>query len=221
MPRRAAIALIALAVLLAPLAGCKTAQTRGEKPWDFACPAAGTAVSYDDGRRLTFSGSDPADANVCLARTEAGAQVRLIWGMVEDTAGEGRGHRPAMAPLFPAKTGSNVGYTADLSSPGSGIQYRFDTRWRLVGYETIEVPAGRFSTLVFERSVQGTGANAGQSFKLTYYVEGGSGVVLKRIVELGRGGSTLMRPFQGVKFSPPPPPRPEPQPAGPAGPPRS
>ena len=211
---------LACGVLLLLLAGCKTAQTLGEKPWDFACPEAGTAVSYDDGRRLTFAGPDPADPAVCLARTDAGGQVRLIWGMVEDSALEGRGHRPAMAPLFPARTGSNVSYTVDLSSPGSGIQYRYDTRWRLVGREPVQVPAGRFNALVFERAVQGTGANAGQSFRLTYWVEGGTGVVLKRTVELGRGGSTLLRSFQATKLSRPPPPRAEPQ-AAPAGPPRT
>ncbi|MBX9697780.1 MAG: hypothetical protein K2X74_00030, partial [Acetobacteraceae bacterium] len=203
MPRRAATA--SLLALLA-LGGCKTAQTLGERPWAFACPPAGAAVSYDDGRRLMFEGPDPADETVCLARTPAGAQVRLVFGMVEEGASEGRGHRAAMGPLFPARSGSNVAYTADLSSPGSGIQYRFDTRWRLVKWEAIEVPAGRFNTLVFERAVQGTGANAGQNFKLTYYVEGGTGVVLKRTVEVGRGGSTLIRPFQAVKFSYPPPP---------------
>jgi hypothetical protein len=210
----------AAALLLLPLLGCKTPMTLGEKPWDFACPEPGTAVSYDDGRRLTFTGTDPADRNVCLARTATGGEVRLFWGMVEDSASEGRGHGPAMAPLFPAKAGSNVSYTASLSSAGSGIQYRYDTRWRLVGYEVAEVPAGRFGTLVFERAVQGTGANAAQSFTLKYWVERGSGVVLKREVEVGRGGSTLMRPYAATKFSRPPPERPEPA-AAPAGPPRS
>jgi hypothetical protein len=206
--------------LMASLGGCKTAATLGEKPWSFACPEPGTAVSYDDGRRLIFTGPDSADRAVCVARTVTGSEVRLIWAMVEDTAAEGRGHRPAMEPLFPAKTGANVSYAATLSSPGSGIQYRYDTRWRLVGWEEVTVPAGRFWTLLFERSVQGTGANAAQSYTLKYWVEGGSGVVLKRAVEVGRGGSTLFRPFEATKFSRPPAPRPEPQPA-PAGPPRS
>lgn len=217
-PRRALCGAILLALLLP---GCKTAQTLGEKPWDFTCPADGTAVTYDDGRRLSFSGADPADPKVCLARTDAGQQVRLIWGMVEEGASEGRGHAAPMTPLFPAKTGGNVSYTADLSSPGSGIQYRFDTRWRVVGFEQVEVPAGKFNAVVFERSVQGTGSNAGQSFKLTYWVDGNSGAVVKRTVELGRGGSTLLRPFQAVKLSLPPPPRTPPQPVGAGGPPRS
>jgi hypothetical protein len=211
--------LLAPLALLLLLAACKTPQTLGEKPWDFACPEPGTAVSYDDGRRLTFTGTDPADATICLARTAAGAEVRLIWGMVEQSAAEGTGHGPAMAPLFPAKTGANVSYTASLSSSGSGIQYRYDTRWRLVKWEEIEVPAGKFWTMQFERAVQGTGANAAQSFTLRYWVDGGSGTVLKRAVEVGRGGSTLMRGYAATKFSRPPPPRPEPEAAG--GPPRA
>jgi hypothetical protein len=217
MPRHAARLTLALALLLP---GCKTAQTLGEKPWGFTCPAAGTAVVYDDGRSLAFAGADPADPGLCLARGAGGQQVRLAWGMVEETAAEGRGHRPGMAPLFPAKSGSNVGYTADVSSPGSGIQYRYDTRWRLVGWQKVVVPAGSFNAVVFERAVQGTGANAAQGFTLTYWVDGGSGVVVKRAVEVRPGGSTLLRPFQAVKLSLPPPPREEPQAAG-SGPPRS
>lgn len=217
MPRRAAAPIGALLLLLG---ACKTAAPLAEKPWAFACPAPGTAVSYDDGRRLSFTGTDPADPNICLARTESGAPVRLHFAMVEETATEGRGHNPAMAPLFPAKTGSNVSYTANLSSPGSGIQYRYDTRWRLVGWEKVEVPAGRFDAVVFERVVQGTGANAGQSFTLRYWVDGITSVAVKRTVELGRGGSTLMRPFQATKLSRPPPPRAEPAPVA-GGPPRS
>lgn len=212
-------ALLPCALALVLLAGCKTPQTRGEKPWDFACPAEGTAVVYDDGRQLRFAGADPADPAICRAATAAGQPVRLIWGMVEESASEGRGHRAPMAPLFPTASGANVAYTADLSSPGSGIQYRYDTRWRMVGWEKVEVPAGAFNAVVFERNVQGTGANAAQGFKLTYWVDGSSGVVVKRAVEVRQGGSTLMRPFQAVKLSLPPPPRQDPQ-AAPSGPPR-
>ncbi len=210
--------LAGLALLL--LSGCKTAQTLGEKPWDFTCPAEGTAVVLDDGRQLRFAGADPADPGICRATTAAGQPVRLIWGMVEEGSAEGRGHRAPMAPLFPAKTGANVAYTADLSSPGSGIQYRYDTRWRVRGWEKVTVPAGTFNAVIFERSVQGTGSNTAQGFTLTYWVDGNSGVVVKRTVALRQGGSTLMRPFQAVKLSLPPPPRPAPE-AQPSGPPRS
>lgn len=207
-------------VLLLGLGGCKTPQTRGEKPWDFTCPADGNAVTYDDGRQWRFAGADPADPGICRATTGTGQPVRLVWGMVEETASEGRGHRAPMAPLFPAKSGANVAYTADLSAPGSGLQYRYDTRWRLIGWQEVTVPAGRFNAVVFERSVQGTGANATQGFKLTYWVDGSSGVLVKRAVEVRQGGSTLMRPFEAVKLSLPPPPRQDPQAAG-SGPPRS
>jgi hypothetical protein len=150
--------------LLAPglalaLAGCKTPSAQTEKTWIFACPEPGSWVTWDDGRSLVFSGADPADAGLCLAQSGTAA-VRLTWGMVEATNSEGSGHRPGMASLFPAKTGANASYTATVSYPGSGIQYPFETRWRVVGFEPLQVPAGTFDTVVLERMVNGTGANA-------------------------------------------------------------
>ncbi len=214
---------LSLLLLLLLVAGCKNATPQGEKPWVFACPEAESRVAWDDGRSLVFAGPDPADPAICLARPAAGgAPLRLVWGMVEQTATEGSGHRAGMAPLFPAKTGANGRYTAVVSLPGSGVQYRFDTGWRVVGFEPVEVPAGKYPAVVFERRTQGTGANAAQSFTIRYWVEGVSGVVLKRTVELGRGGSTLLRPFQAKELRlPPPPPRQPPPPGAPEGPPSS
>jgi len=217
MPR-----LSAALLLVALLPGCKSATVQGEKPWVFACPEAGSRVTWDDGRSLVFAGADPADPGICVARTATGAPVRLVWGMVEETSVEGTGHRPGMESLFPAKTGANASYTATVRSPGSGIQYRFETGWRVLGFEPVEVPAGKFPAVVFERRVQGTGANAAQSFTVRYWVEGVSGIVLKRVVEVGRGGSTLLRSFQAKEVSlPPPPPRRPPPPGAPSGPPVS
>ena len=81
-------------------------------------------MTWDDGRSLVFAGADPAEPGVCLARPAGGGgPVRILWGLVEETTSEGRGHGPGMASLFPAKTGGNASYTATVSYPGSGIQY--------------------------------------------------------------------------------------------------
>jgi hypothetical protein len=214
----------AFAAALLALAGCKNAIAPGEKPWAFGCPDPGTRVTWDDGRTLVFAGADPAAPAVCLARPAGGGgegppPVRLAWGMVEESNGsEGRGHVTGMRGLFPAKAGSNAKYTATVSSPGSGIQYPFETSWRMLGFETVTVPAGRFDAVAFERRVQGTGANASQSYVARYWLEGVSGVVLKRTVEVGRGGSTLLRDIQAKELALPPPPPRQPPPAGaPAG----
>ena len=71
----------------------------------------------------------------------------------EETTNEGRGHGPGMADLFPAKTGANASYTAIVSYAGSGIRSPFETRWRVVAFEPLEVPAGKFDTVVLERTV--------------------------------------------------------------------
>lgn len=217
MPRFPLPALMITALL--SLAGCKTPSPQAEKTWTFACPEAGSAVTWDDGRTLAFTGPDPADASICAARAGAGT-TRLVWGMVEETANEGRGHRGGMEGLFPAKTGGNTSYTATVSLPGSGIQYPFETRWRVVGFEKLEIPAGTFDSVVLERMVNGTGANASQTFTVRYWLDGVSGILLKRNVTLGRGGSSLLRSITATRVTLPPPPPRAPPPAGaPAGPP--
>ncbi|SDB13826.1 hypothetical protein [Belnapia rosea] len=209
-------------LLLLPLAltACKTPTPQAEKDWVFACPEAGSRVAWDDGRSLVFTGTDPSDPAICTARTATGSGLRLVWGLVEETNSEGRGHLAGMRSLFPARTGANASYTATVSSPGSGIQYPFETRWRVVGFEALQGPAGRFDTVVLERMVNGTGANAAQSFTVRYWLEGVSGILLQRKVELGRGGSSLLRNLQATAISlPPPPPRAPPPPGTPSGPP--
>lgn len=199
------------------LAACKTPSAQTEKAWIFTCPEPASRVTYDTGRALTFTGTDPADPNICLAQG-GGEPVRLAWGMVEETTSEGRGHRPGMASLFPSRTGGNASYTATVSSPGSGIQYPYETRWRVVAFEKLEVPAGKFDAVVLERMVGGTGANAAQTFTVRYWLDGVSGIVLKRTVELGRGGSTLLGNLVATAVTlPPPPPRAPPPRGAPMG----
>ncbi len=200
------------------LAACKSPSAQTEKAWTFTCPEPASRVANDSGRVLTFTGADPADRNICLA--QGSAPVRLAWGMVEETNSEGRGHQAGMASLFPSKTGGNASYTATVSSPGSGIQYPYETRWRVVAFEKLEVPAGKFDAVVLERTVGGTGANAAQTFTVRYWLDGISGIVLKRTVELGRGGSTLLGNLAATEVTlPPPPPRAPPPQGAPSGPP--
>ncbi|MBL6454940.1 hypothetical protein JMJ55_06370 [Belnapia sp. T6] len=201
------------------LAGCKTPTPQTEKAWVFACPEPGSRVTWDDGRSPTFTGTDPAEPGLCTAEA-GGTPVKLAWGMVEGASYEGRGHGPGMASLFPARTGANAAYNAQVSSPGSGIRYEFETRWRVVGFEKLEVPAGRFDTVVLERVVNGTGSNATQNFTVRYWLEGVSGILLQRKVTLGRGASSLLRDLKATSISlPPPPPRAPPPPGAPSGPP--
>ncbi|WP_157033540.1 hypothetical protein [Belnapia moabensis] len=209
-----------LPLIAVALASCKTPTPQTEKDWVFACPEAESRVTWDDGRSLVFTGADPTDPAVCTARTASGGTARLVWGMVEEANSEGRGHRTGMQSLFPARTGKNASYTATVSYPGSGIQYPFETRWRVVGFEPLRTPAGRFDTVVLERIANGTGANAQQSFTVRYWLEGVSGILVQRKVTLGRGATSLLRDMQATAVSLPPPPPRQPPPAGaPSGPP--
>jgi hypothetical protein len=209
-------------LLVMGLAGCKMPTPQTEKAWVFACPEPESRVAWDDGRSLVLTEPDPADPSLCVARMASGGTVRLVWGLVEETSSEGRGHRQGMQSLFPARTGMTATYTATVSYPGSGILYSFETRWRVVGFEAIQLPAGRFDTIVLERAVNGTGANAGQSFTVRYWLEGVSGILLQRKVDLGRGATSLLRDMRATSFSlPPPPPRGSPPAGAPSDPPPS
>ncbi len=221
LPPASALAISLTLALPFALAGCKTPSAQSEKAWVFACPEPESRVTWDDGRSLVFRGADPADAGLCLA--DAGTtRLRLTWGLVEATNSEGSGHGPGMASLFPARTGTNASYAATVSYPGSGIRYPFETRWRVAAFEPLVVPAGRFDAVVLERMVNGTGANAAQTYTVRYWLDGVSGILLQRKVELGRGGSSLLRNLQATAVTlPPPPPRAPPPPGAPSGPPAS
>lgn len=187
-----------IVVLALLLAGCKAP----EKPWAFFCPEPGGRVAWDDGRSLEFLDSE---APLCKARLAAGGrETALVFGMVETTASEGTGHAKGMAELFPARPGGQARYTATVSSPGSGIQYPFDTRWRVIGFEKVTVPAGGFEAVVFERAVAGTGANAAQTYTVRYWLDRASALPLKRAVEIGRGGSTVLHSFEAKEVAPAP-----------------
>ena len=197
---------------LAALAACKSSVPQEDKEWAFACPPREASVTYDDGRSLTFTGADPADANICLADA-GGRPVRLIFGVVEEGPNEGRGHREGMNRLFPARENGNADYQAIVVSPGSGIQYPYGTRWRVLGFEQLQVPAGSFAVVGLERQVTATPPN-NQQITFRYWLDQGSGIVVKRQVEVLRG-SSLQRGYQATRLTLPPPPPPPPAPAGP------
>lgn len=190
------------------LAACKSAAPPPEKTRPFACPVRDAAVTYDNGRSLTFQGADPADASVCLARPAEGAPVRLIWGLIEDAPNEGRGHRDGMIGLFPTRAASRANYTATVVSAGSGVQYPYATTWRIIGFEAVTVPAGRFETVVYERGWRGTGTNQ-QALTIRYWVTLDSQILVKRTVEATQG-TTLLRDFAATRVTVPPPPPPPP-----------
>jgi len=164
--------------------------------WNFTCPVRQSGVTWDNGTTLAFEGADPSNPGLCAAR-RGESQARLIHGLIEQTPAEGRGHLEGLAPLFPARLGSNVRYRSTSTSAGSGIQYDFDNIWRVVGFEFVTVPAGRYDALVLERRIIAAAPND-QSIVMRYYVDTASGILVKRDVTVERGGS-IQRGFQATR----------------------
>lgn len=186
-----------LALLLA-LSAC--AQPR---VWSPVCPPQGAGVTWDNGTTLAFAGADPANPAMCRAM-RGDSPVRFAFGLVEDNQAEGRGHAEGLAPLFPARLGATARYRSTSRSTGSGIQYDFENFWRVVGFEPVAVPAGRFDALVLERRIVAAAPN-NQSVVMRYAVDTASGIVVRREVTVERGGS-IQRGFQASRVQVPPPP---------------
>ena len=188
-------ALASLFVLLA-LSACAPPRV-----WEQRCPPQGASVTWDNGTTLAFAGRDPANGLLCLAR-RGDAEARLILGMLEQGPTEGRGHPEGLAPLYPARANNNARYRSTSTSAGSGIQYDFDNFWRVVGFEFVTVPAGRFDAVVLERRIVAAAPND-QSLIMRYFVDTASGILVKRDVTIERGGS-VQRTFQATRAQVPP-----------------
>mgnify|MGYP001085964606 CR=1 FL=1 len=197
---------LALAAALA-VTGCAGPP----RTWSFSCPRAGSTVTYDDGRTLKFTRAAPDNPAVCIAeRGTSGEEVRLIHAIIPESPIEGRGHAEGMAPLWPAKANNTASYRSVVRSEGSGIQYDFDTNWRVVGFEIVQVPAGRFDAVVLERRwSQRSGGELNAAIR--YWIDTDAGIPVKRTVETIRG-TTLMGPWQATRAVIPPPPPPPPRP---------
>ncbi|GGG42212.1 hypothetical protein GCM10010964_32130 [Caldovatus sediminis] len=198
--------LVASALAAVVAAGCAGPP----RTWAYACPRPGSTVTYDDGRTLSFARAAPDSPAVCIAEGPGGGEVRLIHAIIPESAIEGRGHAEGMAPLWPAKANNTANYRSVVRSEGSGIQYDFDANWRVVGFEMVQVPAGRFDAVVLERRwSQRSGGDLNAVIR--YWIDTDAGIPVKRTVETIRG-TTLMGPWQATRAVLPPPPPPPPRP---------
>lgn len=169
--------------------------------WTPVCPPRLAEAAYDNGTTLAFEGRDPANERLCVAR-RGGAELRLIFGLIEQTAAEGRGHPEGLAPLFPARANNTARYRSTSTSAGSGIQYDSDNMWRVVGFEFVTTPAGRYDAVVLERRLIAAPPND-QSLVIRYFLDTASGILVKREVTVERGGS-VQRTFQATRVQLPP-----------------
>jgi hypothetical protein len=138
-------------------------------PAGFQCPPPGTAITYADGRQVTFTGADPADPFVCLA-TDGGTGVthrRLgNWFVVpmHDEANVRRG----FAQLWPLNPGSSTSFARDLVTP-DGRFIGISESWRVIGPRTMTIAGSPRQVLVIENTT--ATQLRGYSGTWTYFVD--------------------------------------------------
>ncbi len=186
------------------LLGCEAANDRSGQasapPEGFACPAAGTRVTFTDGATITFRGPDPADAAVCIVSTTTNpAQQRLLnfWTLPATDAPSLRRGLSALWPLAPGKTAnfSHVGRTND------GQTFLFREAWRVDRTERISIAGAARDVLVITRTQEGQTPNNHLS-TTTFRYDPATRIFLSSSIEVMRG-STSARPFEVTRIENP------------------
>jgi hypothetical protein len=132
------------------------------QPIGARCPPAGTVARYSTGTVLTFLGVDPNASDICIGRNAAGNPfelVRGIWsisGYWPDTI---PGVRDAIMKLTTMVPGTEVtmtvtGRTSINDDPRPGT---WTHTVKVLGEQTITLPAGTFRTVVISDHDRGKG----------------------------------------------------------------
>lgn len=158
MPSKPAVAaLLAVVTVLPSCAGTPSGATSdGGRSWEYRCPPAGTTVRDSRGGRVTYLGE--AGPGLCR-RSDGQTAIYGLWFVP-------RGQQPSpeiqawLAGLFPARTGRRA--TAQQLGP-SVSNPRDSQMWlreaRVVGFETLDLPAGRLDTVLIEWEDRGMVSN--------------------------------------------------------------
>lgn len=172
-------ALVAV-VLLAACAGTPPGISAGDgRQWNHRCPPAGTVVQTSINTRLVYA--EAAGPGVCRRRDG----LLQIYGVWRAPSAEPQ-IVSWLAPLFPAAAGRSS--TTSVVSPDrlrNNTMYRYDAR--VLGFETLALPAGTFDTVVIEWTR--TGAE-GAELRVRYrrWVDTNTGALV-RYEDVTLGGS--------------------------------
>jgi hypothetical protein len=141
----------------APAAAAATTQsdtvTPLAQPIGTHCPQAGTVARYSEGAVLTFLGTDPSAADLCIGRNAAGNPfqlVRGIWAISGIWPDSIPGVRDAMTKLTTMVPGTEVtmtvtGRTASGTDPRPGT---WTHTVKVLGEQSVSVTAGTFRSVL-------------------------------------------------------------------------
>jgi hypothetical protein len=129
-----------------------TAATPGVAPQGFACPPAGTRLTFPNAVR-TYTGTDPADPAICLATLATGQPVRLLGNWFTLPTRDDAEHRRNFMQLWPMTPGKTFSYTAqDANSQGATFTLR--RTWRVIGPRRIEIAGAERNVIAVEQDLE-------------------------------------------------------------------
>ncbi len=164
-------------------------------PVAFACPAAGTRVTWNNSLIVTHGGADPADPTVCLVRFQNGPQLRMLYNIYDVPASDEAAIRRGMSALWPLTEGKSASFL--FVAPSVAAQtFQYDETWRVVRAERITIAGQPRDTLVLRWTSQGRLGNAHLSHQ-TWWYDLTTRTFVKREVELVRG-TTRWRSAEAV-----------------------
>lgn len=137
-----------------PVAGAAppVVATPGVAPQGFACPPAGTRLTFANGVR-TYTGTDPSDPTVCLATHGASRPVRMLGNWLTLPTRDDAEHRRNFMQLWPMTPGKTFSYTAqDINAQGT--TYTLRRTWRVIGPRRVEIAGAERNVIVVEQDLE-------------------------------------------------------------------
>ena len=198
-----AMPVIAMSLIL--LAGCTpqadnapgTGNTAvGQPVSGYACPPAGTVVTFETGGSRTYQGSDPADPAICLSLNARGTVDRRIFDSFPVGTPSDRAIRVGMSQLYPLAIGRTADFiTVQATARGDTNQYR--EVFSVTGEERIAVGGQQVDAWIIRRRQEGMGGNTFRGTE-TYWADKASGAWLKRTIDETFGNRSGARPYMAT-----------------------
>lgn len=163
----------------------------------YACPPAGTVVTYGDTASRTYQGVDPTDPAICLSTNAAGTLQRRIFDFYSTGTQSDSTIRAAMQSLYPMAVGRKAAFDAFFTADRGGTTLVYRDSFEVQGEERIAVGDQQVASWVLRRVQQGTGNNTFSTDKI-YWVDKATGVFLRRVIGQTVGGVSQARGYEAT-----------------------
>lgn len=174
---------ILIAAALGGLSGCADRGAPSGAPPDFACPAAGTRVSYG-GAVTEWRGPAEDDPFVCMRRVGGSAPTRSLAAFWTMPLPDDAAIRAGMWALWPLTPGRTTTYRFHAYRRG-GEYDLIEHTWRVIGPREAVLAGQNRRVIELEQDVY-SAYHRNNFFSWTYLFDTESRVFIQRVVREGR-----------------------------------